>query len=88
MRPIGETVDEETMRKLVETPDLLGCVSNREMRTINKNVLCNQSQADDIDMFRDLTEAQVSYLTQLLHETYPCHHTRHIKLLFNTKTIQ
>jgi len=61
MRPIDKTVDEETMRNLMETPDLLGCVSNKEMRAISKNVLCNQSQADDTHTFRDLTEAQVAY---------------------------
>ncbi|KAI0221069.1 hypothetical protein LSAT2_027510 [Lamellibrachia satsuma] len=58
LRPIDENVDSETIKNLMETPELLGCISNNEMRKIQKKVLCAELESDDSDMFKDLTEAQ------------------------------
>ena len=62
MRPIDKNVDKDTMKDLVETPELLGIVSNKEMRAIRKDVLCANPTTDGSDMFKELTEAQVSCL--------------------------
>ena len=65
MRPLGENVDKDTMKDLVETPALIGIVSNTEMRAIQKEVLCANPTTDGSDMFKELTEAQVSCLAYL-----------------------
>ena len=64
LRPIDENVDSETIKNLTETPELLGCISNNEMRKIQKKVLCAELESDDSDMFKDLTEAQVTFLVR------------------------
>ena len=46
------------MKQFTEAPELLGIVSNKEMRAIQKEILCPTS--DDADTFKELAEAQVT----------------------------
>jgi len=46
------------MKQFTEAPELLGIVSNTEMRAIKKDILCPKT--DDADTFKELAEAQVT----------------------------
>ncbi|KAI0221070.1 hypothetical protein LSAT2_027511 [Lamellibrachia satsuma] len=58
LRPIDKSFDADIMNNLTETPELMGCVSNKEMREINTDVLCAKPEYEGSDMYKELTEAQ------------------------------
>ena len=62
LRPIDQSFEADMMNNLTKTPELMGCVSNKEMREINTDVLCAKPEYEGSDMYKELTEAQVIFL--------------------------